>query len=148
MAYAAAATDPTVTDNGGGCTGEVIDVPEIVRNPYAPTWVEPGDDVVLEVQAATVTKSDTLHYNWYKDGEPVLGAPDSPMLTLPSVSHYDEGVYTCAVHNEWGTAKSNPARVEVASGGFPAAGCAGLALLAAAIGLTTAMRLRRRPQRT
>jgi len=47
-----------------------------------------------------------------------------------------------------GTAKSNPVRVEVAGGGLPASGYAGLGLLAAAIGLTAAMCLRRRPQRT
>lgn len=142
LAFAAAATDPAVTDDGGGCTGEVIEVPEIVQPPRPRTWVEKGTDVTLTVQAGAVAKTGPLHYHWYKDGVFLDTAPDAPTLDLPCVTSEDEGTYTCAVYNEWGTAMSAAAQVDVAMAGLPAAGPGALLLLAAALGYAAARRNR------
>ena len=68
-----------------------------------------GEDVTFTVGAAG---SDPLTYYWRKDGV-VIGAPDSPTLTLASVTTAESGVYSVIVSNAFGTVISSNATLQV-----------------------------------
>ncbi|MEP2237634.1 MAG: hypothetical protein ABJI22_04675, partial [Maribacter sp.] len=55
-----------------------------------------GDTVIL-----TTTFSGTQnHYQWFKNGVPILGAPDSPTLVLNNIQATDAGVYHAEITSD------------------------------------------------
>jgi hypothetical protein len=61
---------------------------------------------------AAANGTPPLRYQWMKDGTPLPGA-SSPMLTFPSVQLGDRGNYYLLVENDFGTAASEVARLDV-----------------------------------
>ena len=55
-----------------------------------------GDAVTL----TTVCAGAQNHYQWFKDGVPIPGAPDSPNYTIPAVNSCDFGVYHSEVTSD------------------------------------------------
>ncbi|PRP66777.1 T9SS type B sorting domain-containing protein [Nonlabens agnitus] len=62
-----------------------------------------GDDITMTV---TVSGSQN-HYEWFKDGNPIATAPDSPNLILNDVTVADEGVYHCQISSDIVTSPNN-----------------------------------------
>ncbi|MCX2679281.1 gliding motility-associated C-terminal domain-containing protein [Galbibacter sp. EGI 63066] len=65
---------------------------------------EEGDIIVRDAGEAiiltTTVSGEQNHYQWYKDGEPIPDAPDSPNYELTSASTCDTGVYYCIVTSD------------------------------------------------
>ena len=154
------APDPPVGDMAiDAATGEVTWTADILESPVAITvqaenivgtddesWqltvVEPlafvtqpsgeverkvGEEVTFEVE---VTGGYGVnHYQWYKDGSPLLTAPDDPVLTIAAVVMEDDGNYSCYVWDDSGAIMSTEVHL-IVSLGIPAAGLAGMVLLA------------------
>lgn len=74
---------------------------------------EPVNDQEMVVVICTVSKGDLpLNIEWYFDGKPLksnvngvllTNAKRTSQLTIESVSHHNQGNYTCAVKNQAGT---------------------------------------------
>lgn len=66
--------------------------------------VDPG--VSLALKFAVSQSPESVTYTWFKDGNPVNGAPNSPVLDLARVSVSDAGAYTLQAQNSYGTVTS------------------------------------------
>ncbi len=82
----------------------VVDAPSITVQPISQS-VMPGSTVTFSVQA---NGSAPLSYQWFLNGNPVLGAVSST-LTLTGVQSANAGSYSVNVSNSAGTAKSSTA---------------------------------------
>ncbi|TXK74001.1 hypothetical protein FT993_03860, partial [Mesonia sp. HuA40] len=58
--------------------------------------INAGDDITL----STIVSGAQNHYQWFKDGNPILGAPDSPYYTIYDATGCDAGVYHCEVTSD------------------------------------------------
>ena len=99
----------------------VIEPPVIKYQPHDVT-VNEGDTILLSV---TVTGSEPLYYQWFKDGNPISGL--SARIRIGYINGYsglnilqakksDSGHYTVTVSNEAGTVTSRTAVVTVNGG--------------------------------
>jgi hypothetical protein len=113
----------------------------IVQQPQ-PLTVSGGSTAVFTV--AVVGGSGPLTYVWKKDGAPILGAPNSPVLTIPAASAADQADYSVDVSDDSTTVNSDEAALTVTESGLPLAGPLGLAVVAGAVLAAGAMRFRRR----
>jgi hypothetical protein len=71
----------------------------VIVGPLGDRAVTAGDSVILSVTAASESQT---HYQWFKDGAPIAGAPDSAVLRLPGAREADGGVYSVTVGNASG----------------------------------------------
>ncbi|MFC4221160.1 DUF5675 family protein [Flagellimonas marina] len=55
-----------------------------------------GEDIVL----STAISGSQNHYVWYKDGQPINGAPDAPDYTLVGATQQDAGTYHCEMTSD------------------------------------------------
>ncbi|WP_405409990.1 T9SS type B sorting domain-containing protein [Maribacter sp. Asnod1-A12] len=55
-----------------------------------------GDNVTL----TTTVSGSQNHYQWFKDGVAIVGAPDSPTLTLTNIQATDAGVYYAEITSD------------------------------------------------
>ncbi|AKA34668.1 gliding motility-associated C-terminal domain-containing protein [Flagellimonas lutaonensis] len=55
-----------------------------------------GEDITL----TTIVRGSQNHYQWFKDGMPLAGAPDSPELVLIELDDCDAGVYYCEITSD------------------------------------------------
>ncbi len=55
-----------------------------------------GDNVTL----TTTVNGSQNHYQWFKDGMPITGAPDSPTLVLNNIEATDAGVYYAEITSD------------------------------------------------
>ncbi|SHJ90637.1 gliding motility-associated C-terminal domain-containing protein [Maribacter aquivivus] len=55
-----------------------------------------GDNVTL----TTTVSGSQNHYQWFKDGMPITGAPDSPTLVLNNIEATDAGVYYAEITSD------------------------------------------------
>jgi len=68
---------------------------------------DPGTPVALKF--AVSQSPEPVTYTWFKDGNALSGAPNSPVLNLASVSVNDAGAYTLQAQNSYGTVTSENA---------------------------------------
>ena len=61
-----------------------------------------GDNVILQVAAT----GDYINYQWFKDGDPILGATSSTLQFNP-IDYSARGQYQCRIQNNCGTVWSN-----------------------------------------
>jgi hypothetical protein len=101
----------------------------------------PGESHEFSVHAEGGTGG--LHYLWKRNGSSVPGAPDSPTFAIDVLKLSDGGTYTCDVSDDYTVVASNPAVLIVAER-VPVAGLAGLGILAAALAVSAAMKMRKR----
>ncbi len=90
-------------------TLDVVTTPRITT-PLAGATVYPTVTVQLQVDAFG---PGTLSYVWKKDGNPVSGAPDAPVLEITNIQAGDAGDYTVEITNSYGTTLSEVAVVAV-----------------------------------
>jgi len=88
---------------------EVNDFAEIVSHPAGGT-VNPGSEFTFEVE---VEGAGPFGFEWRRNGVAIVGAPDSNVFTLTSISLADEGIYTVVVSNAAGPVVSNEAELLV-----------------------------------
>ena len=60
-----------------------------------------------------VTGAKPLRFLWFRDGLPIVGAPDSPLLELKAVSQLNAGSYECKISNELGVCSSGKSSLTV-----------------------------------
>lgn len=73
-----------------------------------------GDNVVLSVSASGTGFNDGLHYQWYKDGQPIPAPTGTGnQLTISNAQYIASGNYTVAVTGVCGTVTSDDAIVVV-----------------------------------
>ena len=85
--------------------------PEIVRAPEAPGLIFDGQTVSLYSQA----EGKFLSYQWYKDGQSIIGATnDNHVIEDVNKSQHD-GNYTLLVSNDFGSVTTSPTTINVNS---------------------------------
>jgi len=92
----------------------------ITTQPAASVSVVSGEPVTLTVTATGYDSSDTLTYQWRKNGEPINTADNATAntatLQIASASTADTGTYTVAITNLGGSVISDESVVTVQSG--------------------------------
>nr|WP_176619859.1 RHS repeat-associated core domain-containing protein [Allomuricauda chongwuensis]NVN18057.1 hypothetical protein [Allomuricauda chongwuensis] len=63
--------------------------------PEAHQIIEGGD-----VDMSTAIAGTQNHYQWFKDGQPINGAPDSPNFTIVNAALEDAGTYHCEMTSD------------------------------------------------
>ena len=101
----------------------------VVLQASAEGWLEEGEPLTLEV--LVIGMLGDVAYTWYKDGLEIYGATDA-VFEIPAVALEDTGSYRCVVTDESKASHpTNAVYVTVyAAGTLPAAGTAGLGVLA------------------
>ena len=84
-------------------------LPDITSQPAGGTFCL-GDDHVLEVE---YEGSDTVLFNWYKDGVYVVEQDKDNTLELDSILTSDEGNYHCEISNSYGKVISTTVYIKV-----------------------------------
>jgi hypothetical protein len=105
-----------VTNSCGAVTSRTVDVfvnsaPEITTQPTNAAVTE-GDQIKFSIVA---TGSDTLKYQWLKDGVAVAGA-NAASYTIDKAVGSDTGTYRCIVTNDCGSDTSDQAKASVVVG--------------------------------
>ena len=100
----------------------------------------PGFPFTLSVEVRG--GSGPLHYQWKKDGQPILDSPDARRYGF-TAEEGDAGAYTCEVSDDLDTVVSAVADVTT-DAPVPLGGLAGLALLTALTALAGAAMVRKR----
>jgi hypothetical protein len=107
--------------------------------------LEPGAELVLRVQVTGMI--GTVVYDWQKDNGAkafqTLNAPDSPVYEDTDFTEEDAGLYRCVVSDSVTTITSAVFDIDVTTG-VPAAGLAGILLLAGICAAGGACQQRRR----
>jgi uncharacterized repeat protein (TIGR01451 family) len=85
--------------NAGAAGKCSLGVPPQVTSSPANATISPGAPVTFQ---ATASSSETLSYQWYFNGVPIVGQT-GPTLTLPNPTSADSGLYTVAVISPSGT---------------------------------------------
>ncbi len=102
-----------VSNAGGSVASSAASLSVLVPPAIA---TQPASSVVLQGATVTLsagaTGSDTLRYQWYKDGAQINGATN-PSLVLPSVLTSDSGSYMVTVSNPVGQVASAAAVLTV-----------------------------------
>jgi hypothetical protein len=118
---------------------------QIVTNPLDVTVAEGGTAAFAVVTSGGV---GPLVYTWKKDGVPITGAPNAPVLTLPNVQQTDAGAYSVDVSDSLTTLSSTAATLTIAAGpppvGMPVLSMLGLAGLVAGLLAAARRKLRSR----
>ena len=83
--------------------------PFILSSPFPQVAIDGGSATFTVYAVGT----GPLHYQWYRDRNPIAGAPDLPSLTLAKVSPLIAGDYTVEVTDDLGSASSRPAHLTV-----------------------------------
>jgi hypothetical protein len=82
--------------------------PAIVMQPQSDT-VAAGENAAFSV---SVSGTSPLTYEWYKNGSLIAGAQEAT-LNIINVQTQDSGNYTVKITNQYGSATSNPAYLQV-----------------------------------
>jgi hypothetical protein len=130
--------NPVLTGAPGG--EYIIDRLAISTDPVGGTATEEDP---FSFTVATTGGVGTLHYEWRKNGLPVLGAPDAPTFPIASLVLSDAGSYTCEVSDDYISVESGPALLSVETR-IPALSGVGLAMLSGAVATAAASILRRK----
>lgn len=105
-------------DESGNPSGATQLKPEIISQSAGNVSVVKGNEGSIYVNARPVNIGAVLHYQWYKDGNPLDGET-SNVLSLKNPDKMDEGVYTCTI-SEDGTGSTTSSRIEVSvTNGLP-----------------------------
>lgn len=85
----------------------------------APQILAGPQDKYVQVESkvrfsVTATGADPLRYQWYKDGAKLAGA-ESSEYQIDSAADAQEGVYHCVVTNNYGSAETDDAILDVAA---------------------------------
>ena len=102
-----------VSNTAGAITSAVANVgvafaPAIITHPVSQV-LTPGSNITFSVSASGTAP---LSYRWLRDGAPIAGAT-GPLLTLTDLQPSQAGSYVVVVTNEWGSASSTPARLDM-----------------------------------
>lgn len=105
-----------VTNSCGGVTSRTVDVfvntaPSVTTQPTNAAVTE-GDQIKFSVVA---TGTDTLRYQWMKDGTAIAGA-NAATFTIDKAVGSDTGTYRCIVTNDCGSDTSAQAKASVVVG--------------------------------
>ena len=130
--------NPVITGAPGG--EYIIDRLAISTDPVGGTATEEDP---FSFTVATTGGVGTLHYEWRKNGLPVLGAPDAATFPIASLVLSDAGSYTCEVSDDYISVESGPALLSVETR-IPALSGVGLAMLSGAVATAAASILRRK----
>ena len=87
-----------------GAYEHIGSIPVFIRQPKGGNLCEESKFVL------SVVASDTVQYQWVKDGENVPGA-NAARLVLDALDFWDQGEYRCLIGNNYGQTLSNPAYV-------------------------------------
>jgi len=112
----------------------VLSMSPSILSPFVGTTVIWGFDTLLSVEAIG---SDTLTYQWYKDGVAIDGANDDALL-VPSVQFANAGLYSVVVSSIYGQVTNTPAMLVVNPAGVSLGLYAGITIHGA-IGNTLAI---------
>lgn len=149
---AGVATDEAGNDNTASAPFSIEYDPYPVTVSYSgpnPIYAQPGDAVEMEV-GYTVGGGGSATFQWLYKAEagdpwsPIAGAPNAGTYTIGEVEPADEGFYSVVVTGGAKDVTQLAPPIELVVGtGIPAAGAAGLGLLALASALAGAAALRR-----
>jgi len=89
-------------------------LPEIIMQPESTTVTE-NAKLELEISAVGNRVDEQLMYQWYKEGNVIVGA-DMPIFVIENAKNDDAGKYYCLVSNDCGDTKSTEVEVKIASG--------------------------------
>ena len=78
--------------------------PEITHSPQAPGLIFGGQTVTLLSQA----EGKYLSYQWYKNGQPIVGATDDRFVIQDVNKTQHDGNYSLRVSNDFGTVTTRP----------------------------------------
>ncbi|MGQ9819365.1 MAG: DUF7948 domain-containing protein [Candidatus Kapaibacteriales bacterium] len=100
----------------GACPSTVESPPFIVKVNTATKVVEHSNDTIVKLNEPLLlyvySKGDSLQYQWYKDGNKILGQTQST-LVINKVSKFDKGIYQCKVQGVCGSDSTKPINVEI-----------------------------------
>ncbi|MCX7872731.1 MAG: lamin tail domain-containing protein [Verrucomicrobiae bacterium] len=102
-----------VYNQAGGVSASPIAINIVIP---AAILSQPKDVAVFPGETATfgvaVSSTSSVYYQWLKNGIPIPGATNI-VLTVPSVTHEDDGYYSVLVTDRVGTVASAPAKLTV-----------------------------------
>ena len=85
-----------------------------IRTPPKDIWVEKGKRAIISCRA---TGDATIFYSWFKNNIKLQTSKeinyDRQDIVFEKVFLTDEGDYACLVENQYGSAKSPPAKLRV-----------------------------------
>ena len=121
---------PSERTNGNNL-GVVVAHLDIAVQPFSGSIVEGG---CHRFEVGVMDARGDASYAWYKDGQPVPGAGNNPVLDVCPADRADQGAYTCRVTDQYMTVETLPATlaVEARTPVGPAAAALLCLLLAAA----------------
>lgn len=103
-------------DESGNPSGATQLKPEIISQSASNVSVVKGNEGSIYVNARPVNTGAVLHYQWYKDGNPLDGET-SNVLSIKDPDEMDEGVYSCTISEDGtGSTTSSPIEVSVTNG--------------------------------
>lgn len=91
-------------------TYDTLDEGPIITSNLGNMTLEEGEDLKLSV---SVTGADPLVYQWFFEGEPLLGSVSTNAILLKSAKTTNSGSYFVVVSNVFGSVTSKTAKVDV-----------------------------------